>query len=521
MDRVARRVALNVRRILLGEQAAELPVAFSRAQGITLNMRTARAIGYSPSWRLLTRARLLHDDPMPSGPPLSLADAVREALEQNLGLRVARAGVAAGRQDVRLARSALLPRIGLSGQHLAIEGDDARAVPGRAERTTSASLVLEMPLYSEPARANLEVQQHLQRAREGDQEQARLDIVLEATQAYLDVLRARTNERIQKDNLRLTRSNLDLAQARRRIGTTGPSEVYRWESEVANAQRSVVEVQARTRVAEIALNALLHRPLEQPIATVELGLDEPVLIASHQRLYTLIDNPASFGVFRDFVVQEGLGAAPELGRIDARIDALERSLESARRAYTYPTLSLKAGHGVTLGRAGASGPPLPGANDHETSVALELSIPLYTGGARGAQMQKAHEELSGLRALRQATAEQVEQRVRSALHAARSALTAIRLSGEAADAARSNLDVVRDGYTRGAVSILDLLDAQNAALVAELRAATGVYEFLRALMEAERAASRFDFFLAPQEQVEWLARVERYFAQRGVPVPQR
>ncbi|MDH5535208.1 MAG: TolC family protein, partial [Betaproteobacteria bacterium] len=356
---------------------------------------------------------------------------------------------------------------------------------------------------------------------EKDHEQVRLDIVLATAQTYLDVLRAKTNQRIQKDNLRLTRSNLELARTRRRIGTAGPSEVYRWESEIANAQRIVVEVQSQERIAEIALNALLHRPLEERVATVEVGVDEPVLIASQKRLYELIDNPASFRVFRDFVVEEGLASVPELLQLDARIRAQERTLESARRAFWQPTVSLRAGRTETFARGGARGPALPGLDDHETTIALQLSIPLYTGGARTAQQQKAYEELTGLRVQRHATAERVEQRVRAALHTARTALTSIRLSRQAADAAQSNLDVVRDAYSRGTVSILDLLDAQNAALVAELRAATGVYEFLRSLMEVERAAARFDFFLTQQDQADWLARLERYFAERGVSVPQR
>ena len=519
MQRVARRVALNARRILLGEDAATLPVAFARAAGLTLNMRTARAVGFSPSWRLLTSAELLHDEAEPAGPPLSLAGAVQQAVDLNLDLRLAQSAVDAGRHDIRLARSALRPQIGIAAAQTAIESDDARATPGRAQHSTGTSISFELPLYWEPARANVEVQTKLHSAREFDRDQVRLDIVLATADAYLSVLRGRTNERIQKDNLRLTRSNLDLAQARRRIGTAGPSEVYRWQSEVAIAQRSVVEAQTATRVAELALNTLLRRPLEESVHTVEVSLDEPVLISSQQRLYALIDNPASFRVFRDFVVQDGLAAVPALREIDALILAQERTLESARRAFTHPRVSLVASRNDTLARGGARGAHLAGVNDHDTTVMLQLTLPLSTGGARSAQQAKAYEELTGLRLQRQAVAERIEQRTRAALHTARSALTAIRLSRDAANAAQANLDVVRDAYSQGTVSILDLLDAQNAALVAELRAATGVYDFLRSLMEVERAAARFDFFLTPQDQADWLTRLELYFAERGVRVP--
>ena len=521
MDRLARRVALNARRILLGEAAAALPVAFARQGGLVLNMRTARAIGFSPSWQLLTRAELLHDEPEADGPPLTLVEAVREAIELNLDFRLAQADVAAGQESIREARSALRPQIAFTGGGVWIEEDDASAIPGRAERSTSGSLTLEQSLYSEPARANLEVQKQVQAARENEREQVRLDIVLDTARTYLDVLRAKTQERVRKDDLRLTRSNLELARVRRRIGTAGPSEVYRWESEIANAQRALDEAQALTRVAEIALNVLLHRPLEQAVVTAEVGLDEPTLIGSQHRLYDLIDNPESFRVLRDFVVQDALDVVPELGQIDALLRAQERTLESARRAFWHPAVGLRVDRTETFGRDGVRGAPLPGLDDHETTVALQVSLPLFTGGARRAQEARASEELSGLRVRRQAVAERVEQRVRSALHRARSAYTSIRLSRQAAGAAQSNLDVVLDAYSRGTVSILDLLDAQNAARVADLRAATAVYDFVGGLMEVERAAARFDFFLTPEDQADWFARAERYFADRGVPVPQR
>jgi outer membrane protein len=518
MDRLARRVALNARRILLGEDAAKIPVAFARAEGLTLNMRTARAIGFSPSWQLLTRAELLYEEPGPTGPPLTLTDAVTEALKLNLNLRISQSNVSAGKEDIRQARSALLPQIGITGNGINIDKDVAAATPGRAERTTSGSLTVEQILYSEPAWANLDVQKQLQSARISKRDQIRLDIVLKTAQTYLDVLRAKTNVRVQKDKLRLSRSNLDMARARRRIGTAGPSEVYRWESEIANAERAVVEAQTQTKVAEIALNAILHRPLEKAIHTVEVGLKEPELIASQKRLYNLIDNPASFDLFRDFIVQDALDSVPALHRLDALILAQERTLQSAQRAYWQPTLSLRADRTETFSRDGAQGPPLPGVDDSETTVAMQLSLPLFTSGSRSATKTKAREELTGLRTQHQAIAEQIEQRIRTALEITRSSYTAIRLSKQAADAAENNFIVVRDAYSRGTESILGLLDAQNAALVADLRAATAVYDFLRSLMEVERAADRFDFFLSPQEQAEWFDRVDQYFAKHGMSV---
>jgi outer membrane protein TolC len=90
---------------------------------------------------------------------------------------------------------------------------------------------------------------------------------------------------------------------------------------------------------------------------------------------------------------------------------------------------------------------------------------------------------------------------------------AIDLSREAAAAARRNFDLVRDSYARGVVSILDLLDAQNQALVAELVAANEVYRFVIDLMEVQRAVGRYDFFATPEERDDFFERLETFIEE--------
>ncbi len=70
-----------------------------------------------------------------------------------------------------------------------------------------------------------------------------------------------------------------------------------------------------------------------------------------------------------------------------------------------------------------------------------------------------------------------------------------------------------DTYRRGAASIIDLLDAQNQALVADEEAANAVYDFLIDLMRVQRAVSRFDFFGSPVETTRFFDRLESFFSQ--------
>ena len=66
-----------------------------------------------------------------------------------------------------------------------------------------------------------------------------------------------------------------------------------------------------------------------------------------------------------------------------------------------------------------------------------------------------------------------------------------------------NLELVRDSYGQGIVSILDLLDAQSASLTAELGAAAAIYDFLIDLMDVQRAAGEFHMFLNEEDMTRW------------------
>jgi outer membrane protein len=139
-------------------------------------------------------------------------------------------------------------------------------------------------------------------------------------------------------------------------------------------------------------------------------------------------------------------------------------------------------------------------DDNSWSAALAVSLPLYEGGSRGAQVREARERLEELRTQREATADRISQGVRSASHAAASAFSNLELSREAAAAAARTLEVVKEAYAQGAADILALLDAQNATLVTELVASDAVYDFMLKYTKVSRSAAMLDALLASGER---------------------
>ena len=64
-------------------------------------------------------------------------------------------------------------------------------------------------------------------------------------------------------------------------------------------------------------------------------------------------------------------------------------------------------------------------------------------------------------------------------------------------------------------SLIDLIDAQNKALVAAALAANAEYDFLIDLMRLQRSTSRFDFFDSQEGREAWFDRLEAYFLENA------
>ena len=213
--------------------------------------------------------------------------------------------------------------------------------------------------------------------------------------------------------------------------------------------------------------------------------------------------------------------------LDAAIASQRRILLSAQRAFWAPEVALTGSTTSWLRGGGGSGfqlsdllpepISLPSPGNIDWSVALNVRFPLFTSGAKEAEARQSREELAQLRSERESLAERIEQRVRTALHAAGASFASIKLARDAETAARGNLELVTAAYREGTLSIIDLVDAQNAALVAEQAAANAVYDYLLDLMNVQRSEGRFDFFSSPAEIAQWRERLRTFFSQSGNP----
>lgn len=511
--RYSRRVAINVQRILLGDEPAAIDVQISDPQRLAINMQTAAAIGFYPRYAVLFDAEQLFGSELDTGEPLSLNEAMAEALAANLALIAAQYDPLIAAQEARQARSRLFPQLGIGVQAVRIDEDRANPLI-QSEKSTDATISGSQVVYSDATVAAWKIASFLESAAQFGYEVEVLDTLQAAANNYLAVLRARALEQVRRSNLEVTRTNYELARLRQTIGTSGRGDVLRWESQLARDRQDLVAAEVDRRVALVTFNQVLNRPKNRPFVPTDEDVTQSIALFQDNRFRAFIDNAAVWELFQEFLVEDTLRNAPELMRVDRLVAAQRREVTAAKRRFYVPDLALGGSWATNLDRSGAgSDLSLTGLDDESWSIGLSASWPLFTGGALRARLNSERFSLSQLHRSRAALEEQLETRTRIALHRASSTYASLEFSAEAAAAAVENLGLVTDAYGSGAVSVTELVDAQNAALSAELRAVDARYAYLIDVVNILRSTGDFTLLVDPGRTETWFQDVESYIRE--------
>lgn len=524
-QKLARRLALNFQRLLLKENPSVFQTGFPQVERLTINMQTAREIGLFPTWEQMTDAILLNEEPDHVEKKISITQVVEMALTRNLQLLAKKQELNAGEQTINRARSNLRPKVSAFGRQSMLDEDRAESIMTPAQHSTQMGADLMYVIYNEPARANIDMQKLFQAARREDERALLLNIIKDSALAYLNVLKAKTLQAIQRDNIEVTRSNLEIAKFREQVGMSGPAEVYRWEIQMASSRQAIIDASAMRKKAELALNQLLNSAQEEEFTTADCDVFSEVFFLDYSKVAPFIDNMHGYKIFRDFLVADTFAFAPEIQQIGKAVEAYQRAYKSAKRGYNHPTVALQGNFSRTLRESGVGDvkPAMPAPfssvfqypDKNDWFVGLNVSIPLHEGGDRPAAIKEAEANVKKLEKDRELLMQRLELNTRASLEDARASFSSIGLSQTRADYASRALELVQSAYTRGAVNILDLIDSQNAALVAREASTNAIFNFLSDFVKVCRAVGSFDFMLNPESNASWYDRLVTYYRSSG------
>ena len=439
---------------------------------------------------------------------LGLAEAVRQTLEANLDLAAQRRGLAAEKEEISIVRSNLLPQIDLGARAQLIEDDRSDGDRGSTtEESVAVAAKLTQVLYDEMDWANYTIQKHVYDEQRAQFESFRDGVIQDAANTFLELDRAHALLDIQERNRAFTARNLETSKARIAAGWSSEREVLRWESQLAMNDTDIVDARTQVLVNRFGLNRVRNLAAETPIAPLPAGIEDYGFVYAREGIARAIATPERDRRLRDLLVAIGLARSPELAQIDAAIAAAERLLAANNRAFWVPSLSVAAG--IDHLAASSSGSSAPDFNETEWSVGATLTFPLLEGGAKFARLRQTGEALTSLRVQRRATGQSVDQNIRATFAAASGAYQNVASARRQEAAAQRNFKLADKSYVLGVASILSLLDAQSQLLSANQAVTDSIYDFLEAVIDAEKQLALYPFLEPETKMTELLDRIER------------
>lgn len=258
------------------------------------------------------------------------------------------------------------------------------------------------------------------------------------------------------------------------------------------------------------LNQLLNNPINTKIDVEDAELKTGIYSNyNYEQLGQFLDDPKLREPFVKFLIQEAINNAPELKALQYNLDATERSERLFGAGRFLPTLALQGQYNYEFSRSGAGSAFLPGFEQPEGyyTVGLSVSLPLFNQNKQNLNKQIASIQKEQLEISQDNIRLGIEKNINDAVLELVNQISNIQLSEVFEASAKETLDLTQTSYANGAVNIVQLIDAQNNYLQAQLASANATYNYLQSSMQLERSLGLF-FLL--QDNTEREAFVQRF-----------
>src|SRR5690606_30580983 len=213
--------------------------------------------------------------------------------------------------------------------------------------------------------------------------------------------------------------------------------------------------------------------------------------------------PAQREAWVEFALQNNYNL--ESARLNSRIAELDAK---ARRADHFPTLSATLSHRDTETNSDgfdliANESVVNNRISEGTSISLDLSVPVFSGGATSARRRQAYSLATRADDLYRLTQRQTIQLARSSHLAVETGVVRVEALQQAIVSSQSALEATQAGYEVGTRTLVDVLLAQRTLFQAQRNYYDALYTYILNSLTLKQAAGT----LSPEDVVElnrWL-----------------
>lgn len=285
-----------------------------------------------------------------------------------------------------------------------------------------------------------------------------LNVVTRLRLAFNDYFFAHKSLEVVHNNLELLKELTKTAEARYQVGEGLQQDVARAQVEVSILTGRLASLEQEHQSAQAMLNAVLNRPPTGP-----LGVPAPV---------EKVPLPFTLDQLEQFAAQR----SPNLKAAEREVARAESTLDLAKRQF-YPDFVLRADY---FNKSSLT---------PEWEVGAGIRVPLYFWRKQGFGVKEAAAGVSGARAARQTTSQEVLARLKDFYARATSADRLVALYGTAVvPQADASLRSASAGYQVGKVDFITLLNSFTVLNEYQLRYYEEIANFDKAVAQLEEVA---------------------------------
>ena len=406
-------------------------------------------------------------NPAPGGD--DLLEVYRQAVSNDPQIRRARAERDAALETRPQARSQLLPSLSLFAEYQEFDREDRNDPMFDADgSTTSYGIRLNQPIFDAPAIARLRQAGAVVARAESEYAAARQDLIVRAAEAYLDVL--------------LTQDSLDFAQA-----------------EKAAIERQMQQARQQFEVGVIAITGVQEAQAAHDLATAREIEARRELMSAREQLRELT------GMYAEALrpLQDEIPlATPEPLDVEAWVEGALRQnlqLQAARLSRDAASSELSSARGERLPRVDLTArmqrvdtdspqPGLPDSEYDETAFGVQMTVPLFAGGAINSRIREATAEQEQARQGAEQQQRAVERLTRDAFLGLESSASQVRALRQAVRSNQTALESVEAGLEAGTRTNVEVLDARRELFRARRDFANARYQYVLNTLRLKQAA---------------------------------
>jgi len=398
----------------------------------------------------------------------TLADALAMAYEHNPELEAQRAKVRQADHAVAEARGNYRPSVGITGSYGYTRNnevglDGVSHFPGVVQEFTPTvgRATLSQPVYT-GGQAYAQVQRAiaLVRSARADLLNAEQQILFAATQAYMDTVR-------DAENLNLHRSDVDVLMRQRQAtqteldaGAATKTDLQEVDVRLAGSQADLAQAQSQLAQSRDNFERIIGRPpetLEQAPPLPHLPGTQEQALAFALKLSPRIQGAQAQDKAAQYGVDNAVGATLPHASIVADMNYFDQSAQNPFGTGTVPGVAPKATSFDVLG---------------------QLQIPLYQGGSEYARIAEAKQQQAQTRLGIVDADQATRQLVKDAWAAFHSAQTAAAYNQSRVKSSELALSGVIQQQHQGERLIIDILNAEQERLQAELASAASHHDMV-------------------------------------------